>query len=307
MVFKKAPNAKAGQLEFDLERPVEPDRNFKKGGRSFYFFDFDDNVAYLDTAIILFEKKSGRAIEISSGELAQNSSIIGKSGRYKNFEMDFDDSVGSFRLFTDEKIGIFKKLFGKRQRFVVDLDRALQQVDSFWKGPSWNCFYHATFNNRPMTIITARGHQPETIKDAIRLFVKYGHIPHEPNYLDLYPVSLPLLKQMWCEQEKKQLNVAELKRKAISAAVEKAIEVYGYSPFHRFGMSDDDPRNIELVTEEMRLIKRKYHEMSFFVIYTGEKGDVKREVFEHETREEQVDIEQMMARQLSLFDSEEGM
>jgi hypothetical protein len=63
-------------------------------------------------------------------------------------------------------------------------------------------------------------------------------------------------------------SIPELKKKAIRASVLKAIDVYGHSPFHRFGMSDDDKNNIELITEEMRDLKRQYTEMSFFVIET---------------------------------------
>jgi hypothetical protein len=36
-----------GQLSFEFDIPKEQDRNFHLGGRSFYFFDFDDNVVYL--------------------------------------------------------------------------------------------------------------------------------------------------------------------------------------------------------------------------------------------------------------------
>ena len=55
--FKKAKNK--SQLELELERPLEADRNSHLGGKSFYFFDFDDNVAYLSTPIVVFHKDSG--------------------------------------------------------------------------------------------------------------------------------------------------------------------------------------------------------------------------------------------------------
>ena len=50
------------QLELPIPRVAEPDRNFKDGGRSFYFFDFDDNVAFLTTPLFLFEKSTGREL-----------------------------------------------------------------------------------------------------------------------------------------------------------------------------------------------------------------------------------------------------
>jgi hypothetical protein len=65
----------------------------------------------------------------------------------------------------------------------------------------------------------------------------------------------------------------------------KAIELYGYSPYHRFGMSDDDHKNVELISEEMRLLKSDYPEMSFFVIETFKNSYKKYEILLNETRE----------------------
>jgi hypothetical protein len=71
---------------------------------------------------------------------------------------------------------------------------------------------------------------------------------------------------------------AELKQAAIRASVEKAIERYGYSAHHRFGMSDDDPRNIQLISEEMMRLKNRYPEMSFFMIETHKGSFIKHEI-----------------------------
>src|SRR5690606_32187787 len=78
--------------------------------------------------------------------------------------------------------------------------------------------------------------------------------------------------------ESGSLGVAELKRAAIRASVEKAIEKYGYSPHHRFGMSDDDRKNIQLIYEEMCSLKSRYPELSFFLIETEGGRFLKHEV-----------------------------
>ncbi len=265
------------QLEFDLNRPFEHDRNYQLGGRSFYFFDFDDNVAYLSTPIVIFHKENGEQKLLSSGEFAKNSKIIGKEGRYKDYYVDFNDEVGSFQFFRDKELNLFEKITRKKQSFLSDVEKAIRLNTKRWKAPSWNCFYHATFNKRPMSVITARGHHSETIKDGINIMVKEGHIPHMPNFLSLYPVSNPQTRKELGDTDLKA-SVPELKRKAIRGSVEKAIVKYGYSPYHRFGMSDDDPHNIELITEEMRNLKSDYPEMSFFVIETNDDSFVKREV-----------------------------
>lgn len=287
------------QLSFDFEVPKKEDRNFHLGGRSFYFFDFDDNVAYLSTPIILFHKKTGEEITLSSGEFAENHRDIGISGKYQNYFMEFNDESGSFRHFRDKKFTATQVKCGVKQTFIQDIEKALEDADHVWKAPSWNSFYHATYNQRPVSLITARGHHPETIKAGIDLMVKDGHLPLPPNYHSIFPVS-----NVDIRKELGDLNltktVPELKKDAIRFSVEKALEDYGNSPFHRFGMSDDDPKNIELITEEMRELKFKYPDMSFFVIQTFKDSYSKLEVLPYETREI-ISQKQSRSNQLTLF------
>lgn len=289
-----------GQLTFDMLIPKEADRNFHLGGRSFYFFDFDDNVAYLSTPIIIFHKKTNAEIALSSGEFAAVHKDIGISGPYADYYMDFNDANGSFRHFRDKELNPIEVKAGKKQGFVEDVIKALKEVDTHWKAPSWEYFYHATYNQRPVSLITARGHHPSTIIDGVNQMVSAGYLPNTPNYHSIYPVSNPEVRVELGDINFKQ-SVAELKRHAIRASVEKAIELYGYSPFHRFGMSDDDHKNVELITEEMRELKIKYPEMSFFVIETFKDSFSKREVLINETREI-ISAKESSKPQLSLFD-----
>lgn len=284
------------QLEFSFERPVEPDRNFHLGGKSFYFFDFDDNVAHLATPIIIFHKETGQEVKLSSGEFAQHSREIGKSGVFKDYFIDINDEKGSFRNFRDTPLDSPVK----RQAFVQDVELALNQKDYFWKAPSWNCFYHATYNLRPLSVITARGHRAQTIKEGIELMVQDGHLPHSPNFLSIFPVSNPDTRIALGDTELKS-SVPELKKSAIRESVEEALKLYGHNPYHRFGMSDDDAHNVELITEEMKSLKSKYPEMSFFVIQTYKDSYEKREIFEHRT----VDLitrKESQLNQLNLFE-----
>jgi hypothetical protein len=268
-----------GQLELPIEREIAKDRNADRGGRSFYFFDFDDNVAFLSTPAIIFHRDTGAELKLSSGEFAQVHRDVGKQGPYSDYKIDLCDRSGTFRCFRDQDISWLRKRLGKRQMFVQDLSNALGYPDIQWKGPSWSCFYHATLNKRPVSVITARGHHPNTIREGIQLFVDRGFLPNEPNYLSIYPVTNPQVREELGDL-KLEFSVAALKKEAIRASVEKAIETYGSSPFHRFGMSDDDPHNVELIVEEMKVLKTKYPEMSFFVIETQQGRFVKWEVYQ---------------------------
>jgi len=274
----------------------EPDRNFSLGGRSFYFFDFDDNVAFLTTPMFLTHRESGVEIEISSREFAQQSAFIGKAGVYADYQLDFDPAQGSFRCFRDKDIGLIQRLMGKKQVFVRDLGAVLGLPDVQWKGPSWNCFYHAVFNGRPLALITARGHHPRTMKQGIRLWVEEGHLPGDPNYLAIYPVSHPEVKaKLGLPQSE---SIPHLKQKALRASVMQALREYGDNPHHRFGMSDDDPRNIEWIVQEMRELKREFPQMSFFIIQTHGEQMTKLEVFADHVEDDVLEP----GAQLKLFD-----
>lgn len=285
------------QLELELKRPFENDRNHHLGGKSFYFFDFDDNVIYLTTPIVVFHKDTGKELFLSSSEWAQYHHDIGIKFPYNDYYIDYEEEKGSFRYFRDQDISILEKVKGSKQTFLTDIENALKEIDYSWKAPSWNCFYHAVYNNRPMSIITARGHNINTIKKGINLLAQKGHIPTTPNFLSIYPVTNTKVRKLLGDIELKQ-SVAELKRSAIRESVEAAIKKYGYSPFHRFGMSDDDPKNIELITEEMKYLKRKYSEMSFFVIQTFEHSYKKFEIL---PKKKQKKKKEDSTKQLNLF------
>ena len=278
-----------GQLELPIQRPKEPDRNHTSGGRSFYFFDFDDNVAFLNTRIFLFPKNSGREVALSTGEYARISKCVGKSSPYRDYELRFDDVTGSFRRFRDLQEGVGPI----EQPFLEDLLEILGQGNESWKGPSLSTFYHAVYNQRPVSVITARGHHPNTIKNGIKALQEHGHIPVTPNFHGIYPLSHTETKSLLGEPN---ASIPRLKQLALRHSVEEAFRLYGYNPNHRFGMSDDDPHNIELMLEEMILLKKDYPEVAFFLIETC--GD---RHFKYEVHPSHVNKQTMGDHQLAFF------
>ena len=298
--LKKKPSntTETQQLELKIDRFPEKDRNFSKGGRSFYFFDFDDNLAILPTPIYVFHKTDQHQLKLSSDEFAQVSTSLGCFGPYKDYYVDFCDLRGSFRNFRDHRLSLKGRILGEQQSFVKDVQQALRVSEALWKGPSWSCFYHAVFNQRPISMITARGHRSETLKQGIRVMVEHGYLPCEPNYLSIFPVSHPKVRVRLGGGES-EYSVPHLKRAAIRASVETAFQTYGFSPFHRFGMSDDDPKNLKFIYDEMVELKRSYPRNSFFVISTHKGQLRKREVFLDHFTDQLIESE----KQLDLFDN----
>lgn len=265
------------QLELGIQRIPEPDRNHAHGGRSFYFFDLDDNVLFLDSKIYIFNKHTGEELALSTGEFAAISRRIGVPGPLEDYETRDDDATGSFRRFRD----LSDIQNPRHQPFVADMVSALQKPDIKWKGPSWNCFVHASLNQRPMSIITARGHHPETIRAGLEILAEAGHIAAKPNFMGIYPVSHDQVRRDLGDTSASggpRATVSQLKKSAIIASVETAMQLYGANPHHRFGMSDDAPENLELIVDALRILKGRHPQNRFYVIDTHQDRFVKREV-----------------------------
>ncbi|HVJ66085.1 MAG TPA: hypothetical protein VM901_12575 [Bdellovibrionota bacterium] len=265
----------SGQIPFFDEDPqIERDRNFEQGGRSFYFFDFDDNVVHLPTKIVLFDRQTHEEFEVSTEEYAAIHTKLGEPGSpWERFELR-DNPMGSYRNFREHPR---EMLEGREQPLVEDMLTALKNPFLEWRGPSWDFFYKAVKNNRSISIITARGHHPHTIRRAVNLLVQSRDLAVSPNYLSIYPVSHEPTRAYLGDSESK-LSIAELKKIAIKVAVQDAFECYGQNEHHRFGMSDDDPKNIALIVEAMRELKAVYPKNEFFVFNTFARRIVREEV-----------------------------
>lgn len=293
MSSQHKPILPASQPEL-LERERYPDRNLHHGGRSFYFFDFDDNVMSLDTPIFLFHRHSGEELQLSTAEFAQVSPQVGQPGPYHDYEIDLNDYHGSFRRFRD--LAPHEDAAGREQPFVEDLRSALARPDFEWRGPSWELFFHAVHNRRPLSIITARGHHPTTLARGVELLHQGGHLTQLPRYVSIFPVSHPQIRED-LSRDQGTLTVPELKLEAILRSVAAAMTNFGENPHHRFGMSDDSPENLELITAAMVRLKQRYPQNAFFVIDSSKLPLVKTEILLDHTESEEVDS----PAQLSLF------
>ena len=215
---------------------------------SFYFFDLDDNTFFLETPVFVRNKKTREIKSTSTHEFAQIRGMLGAIEPWKDYEL-FDNSYRNFRD-RDER--------GKPEYLVEDIRKALKTPPDQWQGPAFDMFNYACDRQRPLAIVTARGHSRETIKSGISVMVEKNHLSKEPNYLGVYAVSneemrKELLETVTNSEERKTITdshdpTSPLKRVAIRNLVEKALEEYGSEPEHRFGMSDDDPKNCLLYT-----------------------------------------------------------
>ena len=122
----------------------------------YYAFDWDDNIVHMPTKIIV-KDEDGEEVGMSTDDFAEHRHHIGK----EPFEYKGKTIVGfgenPFRNFRTE---------GDKD-FLVDAMRART-------GPAFDDFREAINNGSIFSIITARGHNPNTLKEAVYNYIIEG-------------------------------------------------------------------------------------------------------------------------------------
>jgi len=240
---------------------------------SFYFFDFDDNIMYLDTPIFLRNTDTKEVVEVSTGDFASIHPLLGKSGKWESYAT-FDGTYSHFRDIPQAQLAD-----GQQQHFVQDVEKAVESGDGSWQAPAWRLFVHACDKQHPVSFVTARGHSVETLKAGVRVLVDKGLIPREPRYHTVFPVGNDDVRREQLGDRDLEMTTPVLKKRAIIQSVDEALAKHGSLPAHTFGMSDDDPENVSLIVRAMCECKKKHIDKRFFAINTHLGEEVKLEVF----------------------------
>jgi hypothetical protein len=239
------------------------------GSVSFYFFDIDDNLLFLQTRLYLWNAESRTEQAVSSGEFAAIQNQLGRSGKWQPWAVREE----TFRDFRDRADGPVAE-----QPFIKDLLEAISSGSTSWRGPSWPLLVHAAERQRPIAMVTARGHEPATIEAGLGKLVDRGFLPAVPPILGIYTVTNHGVRARLGADDP-AMTVPSIKKLAIKDAVKTALARYGAEPPHRFGMSDDDPNNVVLAISAMRDCKVADPGKRFFVINTNRDEYVKLEIF----------------------------
>jgi hypothetical protein len=132
---------------------------FKKEGTpdmKYYAFDWDDNIVHMPTKIMV-KTEDGNEVGMSTDDFAEYRHVLGK----KPFQYKGDTIVG----FGEEPFRNFRTKGDKD--FLIDVMRAKE-------GPAFGDFREAINNGSIFSIITARGHNPETLKQAVYNYIVSG-------------------------------------------------------------------------------------------------------------------------------------
>jgi hypothetical protein len=122
----------------------------------YYAFDWDDNIVHMPTKIVL-KTEDGDEVGMSTDDFAEYRSKIGKEDFDYNGDIIVDFAEDPFRNFRTEG----------DKNFLIDAMRAKL-------GPAFDDFKEAINNGSIFSIITARGHNPNTLKQAVYNYIIDG-------------------------------------------------------------------------------------------------------------------------------------
>ena len=131
----------------------------------YYSFDWDDNIAVMPTKIVLLDDE-GNEVGMSTEDFAEYRTEIGK----EPFEYNGHTVTG----FAEDAFRYFRTLGDKQ--FIVDSMTAKP-------GPAWDDFVEAINNGSIFSIVTARGHHPNTLKEACYNYIVSNHNGIDSNEL----------------------------------------------------------------------------------------------------------------------------
>jgi hypothetical protein len=139
-----------------MRRIVEGFKSEHTPDMKYYAFDWDDNIVHMPTKIVL-KTEDGDEVGMSTDDFAEYRQDIGKGP----FEYKGEMVVG----FADDAFRNFRTAGDKD--FLIDVMTAK-------KGPAFNDFKEAINNGSVFSIITARGHNPSTLKEAVYNYIING-------------------------------------------------------------------------------------------------------------------------------------
>jgi hypothetical protein len=257
----------------------------------YYAFDWDDNIVHMPTKIIV-KDDSGNEVGMSTDDFAEYRHMIGKE--------PFDYKGSTIVDYADEPFRNFRS--GGDKDFLVDSMKAKV-------GPAFDDFREAINNGSIFAIITARGHNPNTIKEAIYNYIISGfngidkdqllkNLKKYRSFVDEEDMSDEELIKSYLElnkynpvsfgNEEGAVNPEEAKVEAMEEFVsyikgmaallnkkiflKKGIRNKFIPKEVSIGFSDDDPKNIEVM-------KKHFENKPDNIVKTySTAGGVKREV-----------------------------
>jgi hypothetical protein len=142
------------------------ERDFK-----YYIFDWDDNILHMPTRIHLEKRMPDGSWQPHNVSTAVFALVRADKENYRAPGGVWDSAFSEFQDYDNED----------ESRFLRDTRASLEKVlgGETPPGPSFNTLRETLVEGRLFAIVTARGHKPESIRQAVRLFVELVLTPAE--------------------------------------------------------------------------------------------------------------------------------
>lgn len=240
-------------------------------------YDWDDNIIYMPTRIVFFAKnlkcpvkelevptdvfakvrskvgvesgklyltKNSDGVWVGSHEEPQNSDGPVMFVDLKDYEVSNDDQTGSFRQFRD----------CDKNYFLRDLKIAIENKRF---GPSFKDFQeHCETAEEAgnLCIITARGHNPKTMLEGMKLLQSLGYIKHTPKLENIFPCSYKGLDSKLVASAQNPSDAKKNILLSILDSIQNKVNCSKASHKKRFtfGFSDDDQKTMKIVESSLK-------------------------------------------------------
>lgn len=127
----------------------------------YYIFDFDDNIVHMPTTTKVLHIESDETVEWTSEDYAK----VKESDTFHQYEPIDGDWSKSYKDFGD----LYMEP-DEPNRFLRDINIALDSSQDCL-GPSHRAFKKCLIEGHRFAILTARGHEPETLREGIRVLI----------------------------------------------------------------------------------------------------------------------------------------
>ena len=230
---------------------------------TYHCFDWDDNLMFMPTNIVIFHKDTHEEVIMTTGDFALYRGFLGEYRKSVGQDKEFyvkkgfisEEKTKDVRNFKDyiyigddehPSLNSFREFRDcESEYFLQHLALAVKNKDF---GPEWNLFVKATQNKdiaKNCYIITARGHSAQTIYNGIKYLKEIGLIKNHIPRKNIFPVSHKKYKGSAATASGTKLKILK------SVFTDANQQAKKEEKHHTVYFSDDDYKTFSLLKEKV--------------------------------------------------------
>lgn len=245
-----------------------------------YAFDWDDNLLFMPTNIILFvNSDKGQPFNFSTNLFAKYRKQmedpiqlfwILRDGKKVIKEEKTDNPIilNTLHLIYEDELSFDE--FRDHDNQNIFLEQVKEAIHNKTYGPAWDDFLEAMRSPKTALqsfIITARGHSPESMYEALEWLKTANIIDNIIPLKNIYPISY--------KGSEKYNGLASKPSAKKILIIKEIIEDIKKDKVQLFGFSDDDKNTIQMLEDEYQSLISDNIEISLYYTGNGLKEKIK--------------------------------